>query len=100
MIAELVSQGTVAGCTTLAELKADDVGVELFVYEEGIDRDSRMRQLAGTSQSRGLTSSQLPASLHEELVMRLRHYLMEDASLASRPDNFPLIEEILGRKPA
>ena len=100
MVAELKSQGTVAGCATLAELKADGVGVELFVREEDIDRDSRMRQLAGAALSRGLTYSQLLAQLHEDLVVRLRIRLMADDSVASEPSDFPLIEEILGRESA
>ncbi len=97
MIAELLSQGTVAGCSSLEELKADDVGVELFVREENIDSDSRLRKLAGVALRRNLTYVQLLEVLHEEFVQRLREHLNGLPEGALSAQDTSLFEEILGR---
>lgn len=97
MIAELLGQGTVAGCATVAELKTDGVGVELFVREENIDNDSRLRKLAGVALRRNLTYVQLLEVLHEEFVQRLHKHLLGLSEEARRAQSSPLLEEILCR---
>ncbi len=96
IIAELMGQGTIAGYSTLEELKSAEIGVELFVQEDGIEEDGRLRQLSGVALSRGITYSQLKDQLHLELIKRLQSQLQLMAQKSGLGGHFTnLLSEII-----
>lgn len=95
MIVELMTDGTIAGCSSLQEMEAAEIGVNLFVREDGIKDDNRLRELSGVALSRGITYTRLLSTLHLELVERLRLRLQSDLSSGALGGHVtPLFEEL------
>ena len=91
MIVELMTDG----CRSLQEMEAAKIGVNLFVREDGIKDDNRLRELSGVALSRGITYTRLLSTLHLELVERLRLRLQSDLSSGALGGHVtPLFEEL------
>ncbi len=96
MIDELMSKGTVAGFTSLEEMRTANFGMDIFAKSEGITGEGRLRKLGGIAASRNLTFTQLCEELHAELIARLRRALVERTKagkLGGHPS--PIFSEIV-----
>ena len=93
LVKELLEQGTIAGCRTLQQVRDARLGLLFRAQQEGMNPDSRTRQLAGIALRKNITIMELGDREHANLVRKLREALMDAIHPEERSNQ--LINEIM-----